>query len=81
MSRQGLLFGRLRRVASLLADPRTRKLPRLVVLAAVIYLLSPVDLLPEWVFPVVGHLDDFVFLWMALRWLLRSGATEPVETK
>lgn len=79
MGSRALLFARLRRAASLLADPRTPKLPRLAALLAVVYLLWPVDLVPDWVFPVVGYLDDLAFLWLAVRWLLRSGAKEPGE--
>lgn len=37
--------------------------------AIVLYLLSPVDLIPD-VLPVVGVLDDLVIVPLALRWLL-----------
>jgi len=69
----GGLLERLRRVARLAADPRTPRLPRAALLGAVVYLLMPVDLVPEWFVPVFGYLDDLVLLWMALRWLIRSG--------
>ncbi len=46
--------------------------PRNKVLAvlALIYLLSPIDLLPDWLFPFVGWLDDVgvlsaVWLWIS----------------
>lgn len=65
-------MNRLLRVLALLRDPRTPTLPRLAVLAAVLYLLSPVDLIPEALFPVVGWLDDLTFVWLALRWLIKS---------
>lgn len=71
------LLDRVRRVAQLLADPRTPKLPRAAVLLSALYLLSPIDALPEWVFPVVGYLDDLVLMWFSLRWLLRSARGEP----
>jgi uncharacterized membrane protein YkvA (DUF1232 family) len=64
------VFDRIRRVAALMADPRVPKLPRLAVIAAALYLLSPVDFVPELVAPVVGYLDDIVVVWMALRWLI-----------
>jgi uncharacterized membrane protein YkvA (DUF1232 family) len=70
--------GRLRRVLALLTDPRTPRLPRVAVAMAVVYLLWPADLVPELVVPVVGWLDDLTLLWMALRWLVRSGPKEPV---
>ena len=68
---------RLRRVAALMRDPRVGKLPRYLVLLAVVYLVSPVDLVPEILTPVFGFLDDAVLLWLSLRWLIRSDPTPP----
>jgi uncharacterized membrane protein YkvA (DUF1232 family) len=68
-------LARLRRVAVLLGDPRTPALPRIAVVLAVLYLLWPVDLVPEALSPLVGYLDDLVVVWLALRWLLKSGNT------
>jgi uncharacterized membrane protein YkvA (DUF1232 family) len=69
------LMARVRRVARLLADPHTPRLPRLAVLLAALYLLVPMDLLPEFVFPIVGYIDDLGLVWLSLRWLLKSGST------
>lgn len=68
---------RLARVMALLRDPRTPALPRLAVLLAVLYLLWPVDLLPGAVMPVIGWLDDLTFVWLALRWLVKSTPEAP----
>jgi uncharacterized membrane protein YkvA (DUF1232 family) len=68
---------RLRRVLALLRDPRVPRLPRYLVVLAALYLLSPVDLIPEVLTPVFGFLDDAVLLWLSLRWLIRSGAPPP----
>ena len=68
---------RIRRVLALLRDPRVPRLPRYLVLLAAVYLLSPVDLIPEVLTPVFGFLDDLVFLWLSLRWLIRSGSPTP----
>lgn len=65
-------FDRLRRVAALLADPKVAKLPRLAVLLAAVYLVSPVDLFPDFLVPVVGYLDDLLVIWAAVKWLLKS---------
>lgn len=35
-----------------------------------LYLLSPVDIVPDWL-PVIGVLDDLVLVPLAIRWLLR----------
>ena len=64
---------RLQRILALLKDPRVAKLPRFAVLAAVAYLISPVDLVPEIALPIVGWLDDATLIWMALRWLAKAG--------
>lgn len=37
--------------------------------AIVLYLLSPVDLIPDMI-PILGVVDDLVIVPMALRWLL-----------
>jgi uncharacterized membrane protein YkvA (DUF1232 family) len=37
----------------------------------VLYLLSPIDLIPD-VIPVLGLMDDLVIVPMAIRWLLKK---------
>ena len=68
---------RFRRVLALLRDPRVPRLPRYLVLLAVVYLLSPVDLVPELFTPIFGFLDDAMLLWLSIRWLVRSGPPAP----
>jgi len=64
---------RVRRVLALLRDPRVPRLPRILVGVAVLYLLSPVDLVPELLTPIFGFFDDAMVLWLSIRWLVRSG--------
>jgi uncharacterized membrane protein YkvA (DUF1232 family) len=71
------LAARLARVVALLRDPRTPTLPKLLVLGACLYLIWPLDLLPDFVVPVAGFLDDAMFWWFALRSLLKSGQAAP----
>ncbi len=68
---------RMRRVATLLSDPRTPALPRAAVILALLYLVSPVDLIPEALFGVVGYLDDILMVWLAVRWLVKAGPASP----
>jgi uncharacterized membrane protein YkvA (DUF1232 family) len=68
------LSARLARVVALLKDPRTPKLPRLLVLLACAYLVWPLDLLPDFAIPVVGFLDDLTLLWLSVGWLFKKGA-------
>ena len=46
-----------RMIARLVVDPRLPRSAKLALLAAAVYLVSPVDLIPDFV-PVVGYLDD-----------------------
>ena len=53
-----------RRVAycrALAAHPRTPRLVKWLIVGAIAYALSPVDLIPDWI-PVVGHLDDILIV-------------------
>lgn len=63
----------IQRLMALLRDPRIGKLPRFAVIAALVYLISPIDLVPDFALPIVGWLDDATLIWMAVRWLLKSG--------
>ena len=69
------LAARLARVVALMKDPRTPRLPKLLLLGACLYLLSPIDLVPELFMPAAGFFDDALFLWLAVRSLLKSGPT------
>ena len=67
------LLDRLRRAGALMTDPRVKKLPRFAVIAALAYLLSPLDLVPDFLVPLAGFLDDATLLWLSMRWLFKSG--------
>ena len=60
-----VLFGRLTR------DARLGRADRLLVLALVAYLASPIDLVPD-VLPVVGQLDDAIVAALVLRRVVRA---------
>jgi uncharacterized membrane protein YkvA (DUF1232 family) len=44
-----------------LKDRRTPIVPKFITLVAVLYLLSPIDIIPDFI-PVVGYLDDMVIV-------------------
>ena len=55
---------RLKLIARLMGDRRVNIFLKLIPVGALVYLISPVDLLPGAVFPVIGALDDAAVLWM-----------------
>ena len=52
--------------ARVVRDPRTPWAARVLLGAAVLYLLSPIDLVPD-ILPVIGQLDDLIVV-PALAW-------------
>jgi len=69
--RSELLFWR-----RVMAHPGTPRRARWLAGAALAYLASPVDLIPDFI-PVLGHLDDLVVAG-ALLYLARRAVPEPV---
>jgi uncharacterized membrane protein YkvA (DUF1232 family) len=46
---------------ALMSHPKTPKFSRLLMGGALAYLLSPIDLIPDWI-PVLGYLDDLLIV-------------------
>lgn len=59
-------------------DPQVPRRARLVLALAALWVLSPVDLVPEFL-PVIGPLDDAVVVVLALRYALRTVPRPVVE--
>ncbi|MBE3118567.1 MAG: DUF1232 domain-containing protein [Candidatus Atribacteria bacterium] len=55
---------RIKLILRLIGDRRVNFLLKLLPIAAAIYVVSPVDLIPGAVFPVIGALDDAVVIWL-----------------
>lgn len=67
-----LLFRRLG------SDPRVPRRQRLLLLALMAYLASPLDVVPDFI-PVAGQLDDAVLVALALRRLLKGSGRDLVR--
>lgn len=61
-----LLWRNGRLALRLVGDPRTPLLPKLILGATILYVLSPLDLIPD-VVPVLGQLDDVAVLALGLE--------------
>lgn len=55
----------------LLADRRVPRRPKLLLGALVLYLATPIDLMPDFL-PLVGHIDDAIVVALVLRGALRA---------
>jgi uncharacterized membrane protein YkvA (DUF1232 family) len=55
---------------ALLRDPRTPRGAKLAAIAAVLYILSPIDLVPDTI-PVLGWLDDGLIGYLLLQTAFR----------
>ena len=64
-------------VRRLRRDPRVPRRVKLVVGVTALWLLSPIDLIPEFL-PVIGPLDDVVVVVLALRYAVRRVPPEVI---
>ena len=61
----------VRLARNLLADPRTPRRYRVALVVLIVWILSPIDLLPEFL-PGIGPLDDIVAAAVILGWVGRG---------
>lgn len=67
------MLSRFKTIVALMRNPKVSKFPKFLVVAAIVYLLMPLDAIPD-VAPVVGWLDDIVFLLGAVGLLFGSAS-------
>jgi uncharacterized membrane protein YkvA (DUF1232 family) len=70
----------LRLVRDLLADGATPLPVRLALAGLLVWLISPIDLIPEFI-PVLGPLDDVVVAVLVLRYVRRRLGTEELRRR
>lgn len=59
----------LRLVWRLMQDPRVPGLPKLIIPAAVLYALSPIDLVPDMILGL-GQVDDIALLFLSISFFI-----------
>lgn len=59
-------------------DPRVPRSAKVAVAIAAIWVISPIDLIPEFL-PVIGPLDDVVVVALALRFAARRVPREAID--
>ena len=70
----------LRLVRDLLIDPATPRGARLALGILLLWLVSPIDLIPEFI-PVLGPLDDVVVAVLVLRYVRRRLGEEALQRR
>jgi uncharacterized membrane protein YkvA (DUF1232 family) len=71
------MLARLKTIVALMRNPKVSSLPKVLVVGAIVYVLMPFDAIPD-VAPVVGWLDDIMFLIGALGMLFGAAPkTQP----
>ncbi len=55
---------RVKLILRLMGDKRVSPWLKIVPVAGLAYLISPIDLIPDIVLPVIGELDDAAVLWL-----------------
>ena len=62
----------------LMKDPQVPWFSKLIVMIVVLYALSPVDLIPEYLLPHMGFGEDLLFFLLSIQQLIRSSPKEVV---
>ena len=62
----------LRLIVRLFGDSRVPRRLKVYCVLALIYFVSPLDLIPDWVVPVLGEIDDLTVLIWAFNKLVRD---------
>jgi uncharacterized membrane protein YkvA (DUF1232 family) len=63
----GGLVKQVRLAWRLFNDSRVPGWVKMIPFAGLLYLLSPIDLIPDWVLPGLGEVDDVVLLVLAMK--------------
>lgn len=65
--------------ARLLIDKRVPWFAKALPMLAIIYAISPIDLVPQFLLPILGGLDDLIILYFGFRGLVALTPHEIIE--
>ncbi len=63
----------------LFKDTRVPAQLKLILVLALVYVVSPIDLISDWLIPLFGYVDDLIILIAALRFFLKKCPPEIVR--
>jgi uncharacterized membrane protein YkvA (DUF1232 family) len=66
-------------VGRLIADRRVNGLLKLLPIASIVYLISPIDLVPGLAVPLLGALDDAAVVWLGTTLFIELCPPEVVQ--
>jgi len=66
-------------ISRLMADSRVNGFVKLLPIASLVYLISPIDFIPGAVMPVIGAADDVAVMWFGLNFFLELCPAAVVE--
>ena len=69
----------VRLLGRLFRDARVPAFGKLVFVASIAYLISPIDLIPDFLIPILGQMDDLGMLLAGLRYLLHRTPPNVLE--
>jgi uncharacterized membrane protein YkvA (DUF1232 family) len=67
-----------RLVWRLMQDPRVPILPKLIIPAAILYVLSPIDLIPDFILGL-GQVDDLAIFFFSIKFFIAMCPPDIVE--
>jgi uncharacterized membrane protein YkvA (DUF1232 family) len=63
----------------LFQDRRVGIYLKFILLVALAYVISPIDLIPDWIVPILGGIDDLVVFIAASRYFIKHCPPEVVQ--
>lgn len=70
---------RVKLIFRLMADGRVNPWLKLIPIAGILYLISPFDVIPDIMLPVIGELDDIAIVWLTNHFFIEFCPPEVVR--